>query len=318
MLSRVGDSIYWMSRYFERAENNARLIDVNVQMLLDFENQHTETEQRHWQPILSTLEDSELFRKLHTGVTGEAVMDYVTFEPKNPNSIYSCVCYARENARTVRDQLSSEMWEQVNRLYLYFKEGNAERDFRASTYEFYSKVIDGTQLFQGVTDATMTHGEGWLFIQAGKFIERADSTSRILDLKYHILLPHGENVGGNVDTSQWLAVLRSCSAMEAYLKVKTGQVTPWDVAEFLICHDEFPRSIRFCADRLDDCLHEISGTERTRFRNEAERLSGLLRSHLDYASIESIIQSGLHEFLDDVQARLIELDIAFHKTYCAY
>lgn len=317
MLSRVGDSIYWMSRYFERAENNARLLDVNVQMLLDFENQRDETEQRHWQPILSTLEDTELFSRLHPSVTGEAVMEYVTFERKNPNSIYSCIGIARENARMVRDQLSSEMWEHINRVYLYFKDGSARRDFRGSTHEFYHKIIDGSQLFQGVTDATMTHGEGWQFIQVGKFIERADSTSRILDLKYHILLPSGERVGGNVDTSQWLAVLRSCSAMEPYLKVKAGVVTPWDVAEFLIVHDDFPRSIRFCVDHLDDCLHDISGAQRSHFTNEAERLSGLVRSQLDYATPDSVFRQGLHEFLDEIQGRLIDLDIAFHKAYCA-
>ena len=318
MLSRVGDSTYWMGRYIERAENNARLLDVNVQMLLDFESRRGETERQFWGPILSTLEDTELFAELHGEFTASAVLDYVTFEGRNPNSIRSCINYARENARAVRDQISSEMWEHINALWLYFQDGSAVRDFRANSHEFYDKVTYASQLFQGVTDATMTHGEAWRFVRAGKFIERADSTSRILDLKYHLILPSGEQVGGNVDISQWMSVLRSCSGMEAYLKIRKGDVTPWGVAEFLICHGEFPRSIRFCVDCLDRMLHEISGTEEGHFANEPERLSGLLRSQLYYATVDGIFRTGLHEYLDGVQERLIDLDIAFHRTYCAY
>jgi uncharacterized alpha-E superfamily protein len=264
------------------------------------------------------LEDTELFDELHGEFTASALLDYVTFEPRNPNSISSCINYARENARAVRDQISSEMWEQINALWLYFRDGSAARDFRANSHEFYDKVTFASQFFQGVTDATMTHSEAWRFVQAGKFIERADSTTRILDLKYHILLPSGEQVGGNVDISQWMSVLRSCSGMEAYLKIRQGDVTPWGVAEFLVCHAEFPRSIRFCVDRLDEVLHHISSTEEGRFRNEPERLSGLLRSQLDYATIDSVFRHGLHEYLDGVQEQLIRLDLAFHDTYCAY
>lgn len=318
MLSRVGDSTYWMGRYIERAENNARLLDVNIQMLLDFESRHHETEKQFWAPILSTLEDTSLFAELHGGFTAAAVLDYVTFELRNPNSIRSCINQARENARAVRDQISSEMWEHTNALWLYFQDGSALREFLGNSHEFYDKVTYASQLFQGVTDATMTHGEAWRFVQAGKFIERADNTSRILDLKYHLLLPTGEQVGGNVDTSQWISVLRSCSGMEAYLKIKKGEVTPWGVADFLICHDEFPRSIRFCVDRLDSVLHEIAVAGEGRFRNEPERLSGLLRSQLDYATIDDIFRHGLHEYLDAIQVRLIELDLAFLRTYCSY
>ncbi|MBJ7391770.1 MAG: alpha-E domain-containing protein, partial [Chthoniobacterales bacterium] len=244
--------------------------------------------------ILSTLEDTELFNHLHEEFTAAAVLDYVTFERRNPNSINSCINHARENARAVRDQISSEMWEQINALWLYFRDTSAGRDFRANSHEFYDKVTFASQLIQGVTDATMTHSEAWRFVQAGKFIERADSTTRILDLKYHILLPSGEQVGGNVDISQWMSVLRSCSGMEAYLKIRQGDVTPWGVASFLVCHAEFPRSIRFCVDRLDEVLHLISATEEGRFRNEPERLSGLLRSQLDYATPDSIFHHGLH------------------------
>lgn len=318
MLSRVADSCFWLSRYLERAETNARILDVNMQLILDFEDQAPHLIQRHWQPVLATLEDQERFNELHDTVTSDAVMEFVTFQKKNPHSIYSCLANARENARTVREQISSEMWEQLNRTYLYFRESQARLDFQESPIDFYRRLVDTLHGFQGTTDATMTHGEGWDFIQLGKYLERADSTSRVLDIKYHILLPTGEKVGGHVDITQWMAVLRSCSGLEAYLKANVGQVTGWQVADFLILHDEFPRSIRFCADQLDGALHRISGCDKAHFSNNAERLSGQLRSSLDYATISAIFQQGLHQFLDQTQGRLIELANAIMQTYCRW
>ncbi|HEY8835625.1 MAG TPA: alpha-E domain-containing protein, partial [Chthoniobacterales bacterium] len=248
MLSRVADSLYWMSRYIERAENNARIAEVNLQMLLDLTNQHEADPNQQWDPIISSLEENELFASLYPTPDGKAVLDFVSLQKKNPNSIVSCLTRARENARTTSEQISSEMWEQINRLYLFAKSDTAKKLIRASPYEFFKRVITGSHLFQGITDATMTHGEGWDFIRVGKLLERADCTSRILDIKYHILLPSGEKVGGNIDTIQWMSVLRSCSALEAYRKIYFGQVAPWKVAEFIISHSAFPRSIRFSVD----------------------------------------------------------------------
>ncbi|MDX2081332.1 MAG: alpha-E domain-containing protein [Terrimicrobiaceae bacterium] len=318
MLSRVADACFWLSRYMERAETNARILDVNIQLMLDFEEQNGGTIQQHWQPILATLEDQELFSEIHTGISGDAVMAFVTFEKSNPNSILSCVSVARENARTVREQISSEMWEQLNRLYLFLHSPAARSAFIESPIDFYRSLVDSLHSFQGITDATMTHGEGWEFLRAGKFCERADSTSRVLDIKYHILLPSGEQIGGTLDVTQWMAVLRSCSAMEAFLKISRGQVTSWQVAEFLILHDSFPRSIRFCVDGLDQALHNISGTDRGHFSNEAERLSGLLRSNLDYTTIKDIFDRGLHQYLDGIQLRLTEISNALVSKYCTW
>jgi len=317
MLSRVADSCFWLSRYIERAETIARVLDVNMQLMLDFEDENSQAKQ-HWQPILATLEDQELFSKHHSTITPEAVMEFVTFERKNPSSILSCIGNARENARTVREQISSEMWEQINRTYLYLREGQARADFQESPIDFYRRLVDIFHGFQGTTDATMLHGEGWDFLQLGKYLERADSTSRVLDIKYHILLPSGEQVGGHVDITQWMAVLRSCSAMEAYLKTNVGKVSSWQVAEFLILHDEFPRSIRYSVDQLDAALHRISACEDGHFSNEAERLSGMLKSNLDYTTIKSIFDSGLHQYLDQTQLRLIEIAGAISETYCKW
>jgi uncharacterized alpha-E superfamily protein len=317
MLSRVADSCYWLSRYIERAETNARILDVNMQLQLDFDDDTTESKQ-HWQAVLATLEDQELFNKVYGVVGSEAVMEFVTFEKNNPSAIYSSIANARENARTTREQISSEMWEQLNRTYLYFRDGAARRDFSESPIDFYRSLVDKLHSFQGTTDATMTHGEGWDFLQLGKYLERADSTSRVLDIKYHILLPTGERVGGHVDVTQWLAVLRSCSAMEAYLKVSEGTVDAWHVAKFLVLHDTFPRSLRFCADQLDRALHRVSGCDVAHFTNEPERLSGMLRSNIDYTTIDAIFQQGLHQYLDQTQLRLIEIAEALTKTYFSW
>ncbi|MEI8292665.1 MAG: alpha-E domain-containing protein [bacterium] len=307
-----------MSRYMERAESSARILDVNIQLVLDSDDQSANAARDLWSPILSTLSEQELFESRQVELNGDTVMDFVTFDKANPSSILSSVTYARENARTVREQISSEMWEQLNRLYLYLQNQSARAAFRESPIGFYRSLVDRFHSFQGITDATMTHGEGWQFLQAGKYLERADSTSRVLDFKYHVLLPSGERVGGNVDITQWMAVLRSCSAMEAYLKLYHGRVTSWEVAGFLILHDTFPRSIRFCVDALDQALHSISGSERGHFSNEAERLSGMLRSSLDYTTVDSIFQSGLHQYLDQTQARIGEVSMALSQTYCRW
>jgi uncharacterized alpha-E superfamily protein len=317
MLSRVADSLYWMSRYIERAEDNARIAEVNVQLLLDLAIQPEADIRQQWNPIISSLEENELFSSLYETLDGKAAIDFVSLQKKNPNSIYSCLTLARENARSTREQISSEMWEQINRIYLFVKGDSGRRLLRSSPYEFFKRIIAGSHLFQGIADATMTHGEGWDFIRIGKFIERADCTSRILDLKYHILLPTGERVGGNIDTIQWMAVLKSCSALEAYRKVYVDQVAPWKVAEFLITHAEFPRSIRFSVDSLDSALHRISGSNEANYANEVERLSGRLRSDLDYITISDIFEFGLHEYLETIQKRLVEVSDAMYATYCA-
>ncbi len=304
-----------MSRYIERAENDARILDVNLQLLLDLGGEADAMQ--HWAPVIASLEETDLFDSLYEAADEQSVTEFLSLQKKNPNSIISCLTLARENARTTREQISSEMWEEINGLYLFVQSKEARELLQTSSHEFFKRVITDSHLFQGVTSATMTQGEGWEFIRIGTLLERADCTSRILDVKYHILLPSGENVGGNVDTIQWMAVLKSCSALEAYCKLYVSQVAPWKVTEFLITHQEFPRSIRYCIDLLDESLHRISGVDESRYGNEAERLSGRLRSDVDYATIGEIFEYGLHEYLEEIQKRLVEVSNAMHATYCA-
>ncbi|QYY37198.1 alpha-E domain-containing protein [Ruficoccus sp. ZRK36] len=315
MLSRVADSIYWMARYIERAENIARLVEVNLQLLLDFQDVDDNKLKEHWDPLIRSTGDEERFYSKYSKATSESVLEFLTFELENPNSVLSCVFNARENARMVRDQITFEMWETLNKLYLFLKSGRARQLFEADVHEFYQQIKEHSHLFQGLALATVSRDEGYDFLQVGSYIERADKTTRILDIKYHMLLPSVTDVGGAVDVTQWTAVLRSASAYEAYHQLYVADVNPAKIAEFLIFSETFPRSIRFCVQMLNECLHRISGCPLANYSNEAERLCGRLLSELNYGSVEEVFQEGLHEYLDRIQDRLNEIGGSTYKAY---
>src|ERR1044071_2229871 len=215
MLSRVADSIYWMGRYVERAENVARFIDVNLQLMLDSSLGQIE---QQWRPLVSTTGDNEDFEKRYREATQRNVIRFLTFDAENPNSILSCIRAARENARSVREIISSEMWLQLNKFYLMVTSAAEDPHGLDSPAQFFDEVKLASHLFTGITDATMTHGEAWHFSRLARKLERADKTSRILDVKYFILLRTVEEVGTPFDDIQWAAVLRSASAFEMYRK----------------------------------------------------------------------------------------------------
>ena len=201
MLSRVANSLYWMSRYIERAENMARLLDVNLQLMLDFADLNDQQLKEHWLPILCSAGDEETFFKLYDRADSESVTEFLTFREENPNSIISCLFTARVNARQVRDQISLEMFEALNECYLFLKSKNSREIWQSGAHDFYEQIKKYSHLFQGLTASTFTRGEGYEFINLGKFLERADKTTRILDIKYHILLPSVADVGGAVDAA---------------------------------------------------------------------------------------------------------------------
>ncbi|WP_250124137.1 alpha-E domain-containing protein [Chroococcidiopsis sp. CCMEE 29] len=312
MLSRVADSIYWLNRYVERAENVARFVDVNLNLLLDGPIGMKE----QWQPLVLVTGDLPLFRERYGEATAENVIQFLTFDSKYPNSIISCLQAARENARCVREVISREMWEQLNAFYLMVKEAAARQPL-SDWHEFFTEVKMASHLFAGVMDATMTHGEGWHFGQIARLLERADKTTRILDVKYFILLPSVKDVGTPLDELQWIALLKSTSAYEMYRKCSQHRITPKRVAEFLILNREFPRSIQFCLMQAERSLHLITGTPAGTWSNPAERALGRLRSELDYLTIDEIIQSGLHEFLDDLQRQMNETGNKIFETFFA-
>jgi len=319
MLSRVADSLYWMSRYVERGENIARILDVNLQLMLDLPKLDPAEQKILWEPVLRSTGDHVDFFEYHKEATSDNVIEFLTLNAKNPNSIINCLTSARENARHVREQISLEMWEEINRTYLWIKSQTLKKIVRQGPYEFFSQVKNASHLFQGITDGTMTHGEDWDFIQVGKYLERADMTTRILDANDEIFISQaaGTQTAGTqtAGTLHWSAILRSCSSHDAYRKFYVAQVEPDKVVEFLILNEFFPRSIRFCVQTLNDALRRISGCKEEHFTNLAEKLAGRLVAELNYSALEDIKTVGMHKFMDDLQIKLNVIGDAIFKTY---
>jgi uncharacterized alpha-E superfamily protein len=311
MLSRVADSIYWMSRYIERAENVARFLDVNLHLMLDL----AVDEHQRWDPLVASTGDHEAFQKRHGTATQANVTHFLTFDKGNPNSILSSLRAARQNARCVREIISSEMWEQINKFYLMVQ-GAAGNGHMHSPHEFFTQVKMASHLFAGVTDATMSHAEAWHFARLGRLLERADKTSRILDVKYFMLYPRAEDVGTPYDNLQWASLLRSTSSLEMYRK-RFQLISPRKVADFLILDREFPRAIHYCVIKAEESLHAITGSPAMTFRDAAEQRIGRLRSELDFADVNEIIDLGLHKFLDNFQTKLNLVGEAVFETFFA-
>ncbi|MEZ4553055.1 MAG: alpha-E domain-containing protein [Dehalococcoidia bacterium] len=312
MLSRVANSVYWAARYIERAENTARWVDVNLQMSLDAPISFSD----QWQPLVAITGELPEFLDRYEVATRERVLRYLTTDPLNPSSILSCLRQARENARSIREVISSEMWEEINSFYLQVSEYAASGHASLDSHDFFNNVKLRSHLVAGVADNTMSHGEAWHFFQLGRLLERADNTSRLVDMKYFLLLPSAEDVGGPIDEMQWSILLRSASAFEMYRK-RYGRIEPEDVVEFLLLDKEFPRAILYCLAHADESVRAISGSPVGMVRNPVERLLGRLRSELAYAQASEIIASGLHEYCDRFQARLNEVGSAIAQTFFA-
>ncbi len=312
MLSRVADCVFWMSRYIERAENAARFVDVNLNLTLDVGG----TVANQWDPLIYTTGDQQQFYERYGMASQKNAVGMLTFDEQNPNSIISCLKYARENARTVREIIAAPVWEELNKFYLLVKDAARNGQAGDNPFEFFNHVKRSGQLIVGIMEATMSRGEAWHFAQLGRLLERADKTSRILDVKYFILLPSVQDVGTPLDTIQWSALLKSASALEMYRK-RHGRISPEEVIEFLILDAEFPRALRFCLRGAEESLHAITGMPQGTFRNQAERRLGQLRAELDYAQVSDIVELGLHEFVDSFQRKLNQAGDAIQSTFFA-
>jgi uncharacterized alpha-E superfamily protein len=328
VLSRVADSIYWMSRYIERAENIARFVDVNLHLMLDLPIQKAE----QWEPVVATTGDLALFRERcgaaaagggegDEGAGGKAlaiavatqenVIRFLAFDPEYESSILSCVRAARENARSIREVITADMWEHLNRFYLKVQ---AARTAGVDPAAFFGEVKQAGQLFAGIADATMSHGEAWHFARLGRELERAEKTSRLLDVKCYTLLSRADPVASTFDNIQWAAVLKSSSALEMY-RQRHQRIVPGRVAQFLIFDREFPRSMRHCAIEAEGSLRAITGEAPGTFETAPSRLLGRLRSDLDLADGGEVVASGLHEFLGGFQEELNRLGDAITATF---
>ena len=313
MLSRVADAIYWMNRYVERAENYARFLDVNFNLSLELPPDVVQ----QWQPVVVTTGDFYLYQQSHEEVKKSHVIHFLGFDVNNPNSIYNSVCNARENARSIRPDITREVWEEINALYYLVKDGLAKKQWqKKDPRDYFMEVKRRCQLLYGIFDSTLSRSEGWHFGKIGRLIERADKTSRVLDVKYHMLLPSAEDVGSPEDLVQWAALLKSVSAYDMYRK-KHGKLTPNSIADFLIFDTTFPRSILSCLEEAEQSLHAITGNQ-IGYINTAEKKIGKLKSNLVYTDINEVFDEGLHEYLDRFQLQLNKVSDAIYQSFFSW
>ena len=311
MLSRVADSIYWLGRYIERAENYARFIDVNFNLMLDLPPGLKE----QWEPLIAATGDLEAYKERFNTYDRVETIFFLAFDIENPNSMISSITKARENARTVREKITKESWEKLNEVYLFVKDGLNKKVWeQEDPREFITAVKYKIQLLYGISDNSVARTEGWYFMRLGQFLERADKTSRILDVKYHILLPSPNEVGTTLDILRWMALLKSVSGFNIYRQVY-GNIEPGKIVEFLVLNKYFPRSIYYCLSEAEDCLLKISESPTKGYRNNAEKHLGALCAQLEFSDVNDVISSGLHEFLDDIQLKLIRISNAIHTNF---
>jgi uncharacterized alpha-E superfamily protein len=310
MLSRVADSLYWMSRYLERAEHTVRVLDVNMSLMLD--KSSTSAEGR-WKRVLAALGNPQ-------GVKWEGdyyqVVNTLTFDSDVPASITSCLIEARENARQVRDEISSEQWQQLNRMYHWVIQPHSERGLNTRLADFMPAVIDGVHLFQGVTDTTMSHGEEWQFIQLGRYLERASATANLLDLYQPELLGEPEVEGRHYQ--EWVGLLRCCTAFEAYCKVYTADLSAEWILEFLLLNPQFPHSLRYSIDSLRQALVAVRASSGRQPVDDLSRVSGKLQASLCFVEVSDILAQDAGAYLHNIlqQCRLThDLIYRFYIQY---
>jgi uncharacterized alpha-E superfamily protein len=295
MLSRTAENLFWLARYVERAENMARLLDVAMRMSSLPNGPADGPDEWHSAIVAAGCERS--FYAKHDRASAEAVIDHLARDLDNPSSILSCIETARRNGRAVRTALTVDMWEAINGTWLETRTLAAEDFEPARVRRVLDRVKERSLLFGGTVGATMLRSDAYWFTRLGTSVERADNTARILDVKYHVLLPQEETVGGLVDYYQWTAILRSVSALRSYHWVYRDRIKPWLVAELLILRPEMPRSLMSCLGEIArqlDVLGQAYGT-----RGECHRIAGQMDARLRYGKIEAIFQSGLHEFLTE-------------------
>ncbi len=301
MLSRMAENLYWLGRYLERTENIARMAHVEHEVSL-------EGGQEVWHSLVSTTASNELYWEALVESPELTHSEFLLFSMLNPGSLRATLARARELARGLREHISREVWEEINALYLFL--AYRKQFITGDIHELCAETQRRTQTILGLYDNTVLRDEGREWFRCGMYLERADMTSRIIDAKYHILLPRGDSVGGPFDRFQWVAVLRSASARDAYRRLGHSEVDGALVAELLIFSQEFPRSLAFCLQALARHYSQATAETPKRRRAAGERGVALLNLDLGASDIEHVVDEGLHEFLDTFQARLIDIDRA--------
>ncbi len=312
MLSRVAEAIYWMARNVERVDNIARFIEVTQDFVLDMPG----VSDRQWLPLVYVTGEEAFFLEHFSEANARTVTEFLVLCEDYHSSMTRLITIARENGRSVRETIASEMWEELNNFYQWFRvETAAGQPWRAPS-EFFRAVMQHAVLFHGVTDATMTRDDGWHFVNLGRQLERADQISRLLDVKYFTLLPNAGDVNTPVDQLQWGSLLRSVSGFEMYRKLH-HEITVPHVIEFMVLNRRFPRAVHHCLSEANRSLHAITGCPIGEFCNPAEQTLGRLCADLAYTDASTIINRGLHEFVDDLQMSLNAVGDAIFEAFFA-
>jgi uncharacterized alpha-E superfamily protein len=312
LLSRVADSLYWTSRYLERAEHTVRMVDINLGLMLDKSQVSVE---RRWQRVLAALGTP---RDLEWKDDVYDLVYRLCFDGTQPASVMACIFAARENARQIREEMSSEQWQRLNRLFHEISRLKPPSPSDTQLSEFLPALIDGVHLFQGVTDSTLSHGEGWQFLQVGRFLERASSIAKLLDIYHRDVFSQAEEAVDAYEYLEWIGLLRTCTAFEAYCKVYTADLTYERIIEFLLLDAEFPHSIRYSIDRLHQSLDAIQSEGRGLHSAELMRVAGKLQSSLAYAQIAEILAADPGLYMRRILEQCRHIHSLIYEVYIQY
>ncbi len=315
MLSRVADALFWMSRYLERAEQTARLLDVCFHLELDLHGVGAGPHELHWTSLAATLRQRVPSAHLESSTPQAALSEWLMFRADNADSILSCVSRARGNARNIRSALHPAQWRELNKLYWQLSDAEFRERARESPHDFLHAVECGNCLFQGICDSLCNHDEGWQFLQLGKFLERAATTLRILDIQYHLLTDLSNPLDLPLANLEWAAVLRGCQSYDAYQRLHGGRIEPEGVVGFLLARGDSPRSVRFCLEAAERALKSIEENSTRRGLSHPERILGLMRADLEYRGLDEILTAPLHVFLTLMQDRCAEVSRVVQERY---
>jgi uncharacterized alpha-E superfamily protein len=309
MLSRVADNLYWMSRYLERAEHTSRLLAVKLETLLEQTPREAELS---WRRVVTALSGDEFVPS--AAADAFDITRALAFDHMNASSLIASLRFARDNARQVREQISTEMWNQLNRLYLKLAPIQLASIWNDQPGYIFRDTVDELLMLEGITYSTMRHGEGWYFLELGRYIERAQLLSRLLDLHFGRI-----SLTGTAPTYlDWMVLLRFCTAFEAYCKVYTANIRRDRVAEFLLFDPEFPHSVRFAVERLSEALARVATGAPAHRRASCERLAGRLKASVDFGQIEELMGGTIDLFLTNIMAQCEQIHDAVHAAYIGY
>ncbi len=312
MLSRVADSLYWMSRYLERAENTIRQLDVTMSLMLDTSDTSADT---RWQRLLVSLGNPP---GIEWNGDIDAMARSLIFDTTNAASVTGCIYAARENARQVREEISTEQWQRLNRLYHQMHTPHAQAQFGSNLNDFLASVVDGIHLFKGVSDTTMIHGEGWQFIRLGRYLERAYSTATLLEVYQETLLDLGEQERSGYQYLELVGLLRCCTSFEAYCQVYTADLSADRILEFLLLNRDFPHALRYSIDAVRQSLEAVQRSGGRRSPEELMASAGRLHAMLRYTTIEEILDGSPATFLHSIREQCQHVHELLYRYYIHY